>query len=194
MSLLNRMTRSQFQVTEGEIEELPTGLLSVTSPKMRAVVPSSTSPVAEIRFKYLGSTIKDVALGSGEMRRQLGLKLRAQDPCNLIYVMWRLEPKPEIVVSIKLNPGQHSSSECENDGYRNIKPLHAAPVPELEVGAFHSLMAEMKGENLTVMVDKRIVWEWPLGGQAMSLEGPVGIRTDNGRFEFEFLAGTFKPR
>jgi hypothetical protein len=190
----NRITRSQFQVTEGEIEERPAGLLSVTSPKMRAVVPASSLPVAEIRFKYLGPTTRDVPLGSGEMRRQLGLKLRAVDPCNLIYVMWRLEPKAAIVVSTKLNPRQHTSSECENGGYQDIKPVHASPIHELEAGAFHSLRAEMKGEHLTVIADKRIVWEGALGGSAVDLEGPVGIRTDNGRFDFEFFTGALKPR
>jgi hypothetical protein len=104
-----------------------------------------------------------------------------------------LEPKPGVVVSIKQNPGQHSSAECENGGYRNIKPVHASSVPEVEPGAFHSLQAEMKGEYLTVRVDHRTVWEGSLGSEALGLEGPVGVRTDNGRFEFEFFAGGLKP-
>ncbi|MBZ5537408.1 MAG: hypothetical protein LAO31_15745 [Acidobacteriia bacterium] len=147
-----------------------------------------------MRFRYLGPTERGSALGSGEMRRQLGLKLRAQDPCNLLYVMWRLEPKPGIVVSIKLNPGQHASSECENGGYRNIKPLRTAPVPELKTGVSHSLRAEMKGDNLTVMADDRVVWEGPIGNQALKLKGPVGLRTDNSRLEFQMFVDSGIPR
>jgi hypothetical protein len=191
---LKSVSLAGFQVTEGTIEELPNGHLSVSSSKMRAVVPSSTSPTAEVRFKYLGPMARASTLGSGEIRRQLGLKLRAQDPCNLLYVMWRLEPKPGIVVSIKLNPGQHSSSECENGGYHNIKPLHAAPVPELVPGVSHSLRAEMKKDDLAVMVDDRVVWEGPVGNQALRLEGPVGLRTDNSRVEFQFFVESGKPR
>jgi hypothetical protein len=193
-SELKIVSHEGFQVTEGAIDKLPNGHLSVSSSKMRAVVPSSTLPIAEVRFKYLGPTAQGLALGSGEMRRQLGLKLRAQDPCNLLYVMWRLAPKPGIVISIKLNPGQHTSSECENGGYRNIRPLRAAPVPELEPGGSHSLRAEMKGDNLTVKVDDRVVWEGSVGSQALTLEGPVGLRTDNSRLEFQFFVGDEKPR
>ncbi|MBZ5554066.1 MAG: hypothetical protein LAO21_15225 [Acidobacteriia bacterium] len=80
-----------FQVTEGAIDVLPNGDLSVSSPKMRAVVPSAISPIAEVHFKYLGPTAGSSPLGSGEMCRQFGLKLRAQDPCNLLYVMWQAD-------------------------------------------------------------------------------------------------------
>ena len=41
----------------------------------------------------------------GELRRQFGLKLRAQDACNLVYVMWRIEPASKLVVSIKCRTG-----------------------------------------------------------------------------------------
>ena len=65
---------------------------------------------AEARFKYLGPTSQEARLGSGESRRQFGLRLRAQDPCNLVYAMWRIEPEPMLVVSVKRNPGMHSSA------------------------------------------------------------------------------------
>src|SRR5215471_12265399 len=85
--------RIKMCVTEGVLEELKDSRLSVKVPKMRAVVAASTTPVAEARLTYLGPTSADAPLASGEMRRQFGLKLRAQDGCNLIYVMWRIEPE-----------------------------------------------------------------------------------------------------
>jgi len=69
-------------------------------------------------------------LGSGELRHQFGLKLRAQDACNLVYAMWRIEPESKLVVSVKTNPGEHSSAECGNRGYQNIKPRRSSPVPK----------------------------------------------------------------
>lgn len=131
---LTPVSKTNLCVTEGEIEEVPGQRLSVTVPKMRAYVNAHTEPVAEVRFTYLGSTGNESPLASGEMRRQFGLKLRAQDPCNLVYAMWRIEPESKIVVSVKSNPGEHTSAQCSNHGYQNIKraavrrPPHSVPV------------------------------------------------------------------
>jgi hypothetical protein len=92
----------------------------------------------------------EARLGSGELRRQFGLKLRAQDACNLVYAMWRIVPQSKLVVSVKSNPGQHSSAECGNRGYRNIKPRRSIPVPILRSGDAHDLRAEMNGEEMKV--------------------------------------------
>jgi hypothetical protein len=54
--------------------------------------------------------------------------------------MWRIEPESELVVSVKSNPGQHTSAECGNRGYRNIK---SRPVPVLRSGHTHDLRAEI---------------------------------------------------
>jgi hypothetical protein len=54
-----------------------------------------TPQAVEARLTYLGHT-RDVArLGSGAMREQFGLKLRAHDACNLVYAMWRIGGLPE---------------------------------------------------------------------------------------------------
>ena len=118
---LTSVSRANLCITEGAIEELPSGRLSVSVPKMRAYLNVITAPQVEAHFTYLGSTGNEGRLGSGELRRQFGLKLRAQDACNLVYAMWRIEPESKLVVSIKSNPGQHTSAECSNRGYRNIK-------------------------------------------------------------------------
>jgi hypothetical protein len=74
-------------VTEGAIEQASGNRLSVNVPKMRAFATVATTQDVEARFTYLGKTAGEEPLGSGEMRRQFGLKLRAQDACNLVYAM-----------------------------------------------------------------------------------------------------------
>jgi len=185
---LSPVSRAQLCVTEGAIEELPGPRLAVSVPKMRAYLHSLTPQSVEADFTYLGSTGKEARLGSGELRRQFGLKLRAQDACNLVYAMWRIEPESKLVVSVKNNPGLHSSAQCGNRGYRNIKPAHGKPVPVLRPGQAHSLRAEMNGTEMKVFADNALVWEGSIGPEALSFDGPVGMRSDNARLQVEFRA------
>ena len=206
---LTAVELKRMKVTQGKLESLPNGRLVIEEPKVRAVasgpsreVPTvqalkaraSRSPeavearVAELRFTYLGATREQKPLASGEMRRQVGLKLRARDGCNVVYVMWRIEPKPGLVVSVKSNPGMHRSDDCGNGGYQTVKPRTKARVPELEAGDRHTLRAELQGATLTVRVDGEPVWQGALPAEALSFDGPVGLRTDNGRFQVELLS------
>ena len=185
---LTSVSRANLCITEGTIEELPPGRLSVSVPKMRAYLNAITAQQVEVHFTYLGSTGNEARLGSGELRRQFGLKLRAQDACNLVYAMWRIEPESKLVVSIKSNRGQHTSAECGNHGYRNIKPQRSKPVPALRTGDTHDLRAEMAGAEMKVFVDNSLVWEGLLGPEALAFDGPVGIRSDNARLEFDLRA------
>jgi hypothetical protein len=183
------VSRANLCVTEGAIEELPGQRLSVNVPKMRAYVNAYTQPVAETRFTYLGSTGNEAPLASGEMRRQFGLKLRALDACNLVYAMWRIEPESKLVVSVKSNPGEHTSAQCGNRGYQNIKPSHSAPVPALNPGSTHTLRAEMNGAEMHVFADNSLVWEGSLGPDALAFDGPVGVRSDNAHLQFDLRTG-----
>jgi hypothetical protein len=183
------LTRANLCVTEGSITELPSQRLSVSVPKMRAYAILSTAQDVAARFTYLGPTGGEARLGSGELRRQFGLKLHAEDACNLVYAMWRIEPESKLVVSVKSNPGQHTSAECANRGYRNIKPRRSSPVPVLRPGDMHTLSAEMTGEELKVVVDNKIVWEGAVGSETLAFTGPVGVRSDNAHLEIELLAG-----
>jgi hypothetical protein len=180
--------RDSLCITQGAIEKSPGDGLRVSVPKMRGYVTSPTAQSAEVRFKYLGPTSMAAPLGSGAMRRQFGLKLRAQDACNLVYAIWRIEPESKLVVSVKRNPGQHGSADCGNRGYQNIKPRKASPVPRLEPGQSHTLRAEMKHDELRVFVDNRQAWEGTVGADAAALEGPVGIRSDNAQLDFDLMA------
>jgi len=185
---LTRISRDLLCITEGALQEAGQRF-EVSVPKMRAYVTRWTSPSVATTFTYLGPSANEAKLASGETRRQFGLKLRAQDACNLVYAMWRLTPQAELVVSVKSNPGQHSSAECGNRGYRNVKPLHGSRLPVLRAGDKHSLSAEMQGEQLRVLVDGSVVWEGSVGADALAFDGPVGIRSDNVRLEFELQAG-----
>jgi hypothetical protein len=184
--------RESLCVTEGSIETGTGDRLLVNVPKMRAYVTAWTSQSAELRFTYLGPTGHEAALGSGKMRRQFGLKLRAQDPCNLVYAIWRIDPESKLVVSVKRNPTQHTSAECGNHGYTNIKPRKASAVPRMKPGESHTLRAEMKNDELRVFADDREVWEGEVGADAARLDGPIGIRSDNARLEFDFKAREYE--
>jgi hypothetical protein len=102
----------------------------------------------------LGSTGDEARLGSGELRRQFGLKLLAQDGCNLVYALWRIEPESKLVVSVKSNPSQHTSAECGNRGYQNIKPRFSKPVPTLRPGDAYTMRAELSGTEMRPLVTR----------------------------------------
>jgi hypothetical protein len=193
-TILRQIPRADLCVTEGTVEQLPDQRLSVNAPKMRAYANVPTSQTVEADFTYLGSTGNESRLGSGETRRQFGLKLRAQDAGNLVYAMWRIEPESKLVVSVKSNPGQHSSAQCGNRGYRNIKPRHSATVPMLRPGDAHSLRAEMSGAEIKVFADRALVWEGAVGAEALNFDGPVGIRSDTARLRIELRVGQFVGR
>ena len=186
--------RANLCVTEGAVDPLPGARLSVDVPKMRAYVNESTPQAVQTHFTYLGPTANQSQLGSGASRVQFGLKLRAKDACNLIYAMWRIEPQSELVISVKSNPGQHTSAQCSNHGYQNIKPTRSKPVPALHSGETHWLRAEMDETDLTVYVDNAPVWEGRLPEVVMSFGGHVGIRSDNARLQLQLRAPLFAPQ
>jgi hypothetical protein len=185
-SRLSPVSRTNLCVTEGTLDMSSGQQLSVDVPKMRAYVMAQTPSLASVRFTFLGATAKDSPLASGEMRRQFGLKLRAQDPCNLVYAMWRFEPESKIVVSIKSNPGEHTSAECGNGGYQNIKPRRSFPVPAIQAGESHTLAAELQGKELRVYADDVLTWDGLLSDEALGFDGPVGMRSDNARLRIVF--------
>ena len=183
-----RIERKALCVTNGTISEGPGGQLAIDSASSRAVVRAATAQAVRIRFRYLGPTVESKPLASGEMRRQIGIKLRAQDTCNLVYAMWHIEPDARIAVAVKRNDGLHTHAECGARGYTNVKPARGRNPPALAPGGLHELRAVLREEALTVWADGQVVWEGTLGGRPGSIDGPVGLRTDNGRFELEFFA------
>jgi hypothetical protein len=171
---LDRVGLDTLCVTSGE---LSTGAVEV--PTFRAVALGHGGDAAAIRVRVRRDSAEQRPLDSGELRRQLGLKLRAQDSCNLVYVMWRLGPEPGVEVSIKLNPGARTSKECGARGYKNVKPQRRARVPSLASGDEHELRAEITGAALTAWIDDRVIWQGTLPAAAAALSGPAGVRSDN---------------
>jgi hypothetical protein len=91
-------------------------------------------------------------------------------------------------LGFKTNPMQHSSSECGNRGYRNIKPRRSSAIADLRAGQTRRLAASMNGDEMKVFVDGSSVWEGSLGADVIHLQGPVGIRSDNARLLVELRA------
>jgi hypothetical protein len=188
---LQRIDRERLCVTNGAVTALPGGRLAIETPSSRGFVQAGTErnaadQVAEIRFQYLGPSQDSKPLASGELRRQIGLKLRTQDSCNLIYAMWRIEPAERVAVSVKRNAGLHTHAQCGVQGYVNFKPQEGEGPPPIRPGEAHTLRAELRGRDLTVVADGRIAWQGSLGNEVLPI-GPPGFRTDNARFAFEYL-------
>jgi hypothetical protein len=178
----------EFCITEGRINRAEGPWMNVDSTKMRAVLGFTGKSEAELRFRYLGETEDRSRLLSGGERTQLGLKLKAQDDCNVLYVMWRISPVSSLVVQVKSNPGQHRHAECGNSGYTNIRGKFSGQVPKIVEGSEHSLHAVLNGTTLSVDVDGAPTWEGNVGEDVLRFDGPVGLRSDNARFDFQFVA------
>ncbi len=191
---LQRIDRDGLCVTNGAISTLAGDRLVVYTPSSRAIVQGRTEnaadQIAEIHFQYLGPSQDSKPLASGEVRRQIGLKLRAQDGCNLVYAMWRLEPRSRVVVSIKRNEGQHTQQQCGIRGYIDFKSQDHGELPSIRPGEHHRLRAELQGKALTVKADGKLAWHGSLGSETALPVGPPGLRTDNGQFVFEYFAST----
>lgn len=179
---------SDFDVSDGKIEKAAGDRLMVGSKEMRATLKEiSPSQKVTIKFTYLGPSSEVSHLGNGEVRHQFGIKLKAQDICNLVYVMWNFDTQ-KIAVSVKLNPGQRTHEDCLDRGYiNNIKPRVTAPAPAVRADQPHTLYAELEGKELTVKADGKVVWQGTLVPVVLQFKGPVGIRSDNAHVVFDFL-------
>lgn len=174
---------------EGGLAQVASDTLCVTKgalagsriavPTFRAVALGHAGDAAAVKLVVNGASATKRALAGGQERRQVGLKLRAENGCNLVYVMWRLDPKPAIDVSIKLNPGERTAKECGAGGYTKVKPVARERLPVLDDGSEHELRAAIVGDVLDVYVDDQQVWTGTLPAAARDLVGPAGVRSDN---------------
>lgn len=151
----------------------------VIEPAVRAVALSSSGDAASIEFTFQGDTDTSRNLATSKARRQLGLKLRAADSCNVVYVMWRLDPKPMLDVSVKSNPGKRTHEDCGAHGYKKVKPAKNRRVPALVPRGTHTLRAEIVGDELVAWIDNTVAWRGTLPTSARTLTGPAGLRSDN---------------
>jgi hypothetical protein len=172
----------ELVVTSGAIESESAGRFVNRSPTLRAWVGRSPRSAAQLEFVYRGPTTADAPLASGELRRQIGLELRARDSCNVVYVMWHIEPSAGIAVSVKSNPGQNRHAECHDRGYSSLQPITSDPAPPIVAGQPHVLAAEIRGRRLHVSTDGQESWVGELPLAAFEFDGPVGVRADNAEF------------
>ena len=202
---------SQLRVTSGKLKQTRSLFLSIQDPQSRAVISkegdkNDTGQKVSIRFRYRGASAVDKPLASGTVRRQIGMKLASADSCNLLYVMWEVEPVERISVFIKSNPGLHTSAECGARGYTRLQsdvdfssvPLatardtttthrlaaHLKPVE----GTFDESIQDYRDFQLVVCADNRRVFEKTLIDFPVEMRGSPGIRTDNGSFIFKFYS------
>jgi hypothetical protein len=194
-STLVPVTARDFCVTSGTLFDASCQQVGVVDPEIRATLRHQTTQRIEAHVRYWGPTSTLVPLGSGEIREQFGFKLRAQDPCNLIYAMWRFKDASadhgQLVVQVKSNPGMHTSAECKNGGYRTITPTRHQDIAVPKAGDFHTLRASLNGTHLVVILDNDAddpVWEGDLDNATLALNGPVGIRSDNVKLELKLFA------
>lgn len=178
----------ELVVTSGAIASDGPRRFSIRSPTLRAELGRSPRSAVELAFVYQGPTHGDAPLASGELRRQIGLKLRARDGCNVVYVMWHIEPSPGIVVSVKSNPDQSRHAECGDRGYSFLEPSSSKPVAPVAPGHSHVLGAEIRERVLFVQTDGEQSWQGQLPAAAFEFDGPVGLRSDNGEFSVELRA------
>jgi hypothetical protein len=189
----NRPT--DFNVTSGKIEEAAGNRLQIRVPEFRATLRDETVQSVTVNFTYLGPTQEVFHLDNGEVRGQFGLKLRAKDICNLVYVMYHFDGKyPGINVSVKSNPGQSTSQQCKDNGYINSIPFRIkVDAPIIKVDEPHTLAAELDWLDLTVLLDHVVVWQGTLPNiPAASQEGPIGFRSDNAHILFDYKVGAWQ--
>jgi hypothetical protein len=184
--------RAELRVTSGTIStDGSATALQTDSAEMRAVQRDGDPPATRARlwFQFRGSSPETKRLRSGLVRRQIGLKLLASDPCNLIYVMWRVYPDRAIEISLKRNPGLHTSQACGNAGYHDIAVIREPR----GVRRPHVLEARTRRTPdgalaLTVYADDTLVRRLTLGPDLTTgLEGPIGVRSDNGSYRFRLM-------
>lgn len=180
-------SKAAICVTTGDIAVEPDGRYLIESGASRAVVRDGDDDYVGIVFEYLGPSKDETALAAGNKRRQLGLKLQAQDSCNVVYVMWPVDGARELIVTSKVNRGQSAHAQCGVKGYEALTPLMSRPVAPIVIGQPRRLEASIDKRVLAVHVDGQLVWRGDAGRRTADLFGYPGLRTDNVRMRFAWL-------
>lgn len=179
---LKQYDPKSFDMIIGQVEPQKGKSLDfgIQVPKSRIYFPGSDGRLGRIKFTYDGHSEETADFASGRSRAQIGLKLRAQDSCNVLYVMWRIDPEQRIMVSSKSNPDDHLNRQCGNAGYANLRPTEVTHPPLVKPGEPHTLGAHLEDGILQVFVDEKLVWKGDVG--TLGYEGVTGLRSDNGFF------------
>lgn len=164
--------------------QIITGLWRAEDPVYRASYSSEVRSSAELWFTHLGDSNTIVPLADGTIRKQIGMMARVPNPCNVLYIMWHLAPDNVVEVSFKSNPGQTTSAQCGDAGYTFLTPTTNVTPPPFNDGKQHKLGWAIVGTTLSVYCDGVLSWQGTVPTAAINLVGPVGIRADNCKFNF----------
>jgi len=171
-------------ITPNEIIEKWT----INSNTLRAHSTKVGSQFVKLEFSANSLNKEVVPLDSGEERRQIGIFMRAKNQCNLLYVMLRFEgEKINTVVQKKTNENQSTHSECGSNGYETLKPKHQELTNAITYGKPYILNAVIEKSQLSVYLDKTLVWFGGVDLSDLPLIGYAGIRADNIEMDFNFI-------
>jgi hypothetical protein len=180
---------SELKVTKGIVTEIAPDEFLVETPSLRGTVSTQIDTIACLKFRYFGVTDKRDKSGDGYEHHQIGIQLLAKNSCNLLYVMWRLQPE-ELVIKVKHNPGQTKHSECGNHGYHTIDRM---PYPGFQIDEPHELLASISDIDsanikLQVWIDQQVALQTQIDRALLhNTPGVPGIRSDNGKYQFQYL-------
>ena len=68
--------------------------------------------------------------------------------------------------------------QCGAKGYSSIKPLNAITLGKVQPGELHTLRAELRGDDLTLIADGAPAWAGQVQVGTADFDGPVGLRTE----------------
>lgn len=145
-----------LRVTHGELRDG-----RIVSRSVRAIALASRGDAASLVFTFHGII--------GDAGGHLGVELRAASMLHLVYVMWRLTPRTQLIVQVK----------APDASYLRVKPLHAEYVDVPLPGRSHKFAARIEGDRLSAWVENHLVWTGKLPPPARALVGFAGMRADH---------------
>jgi len=169
----------------------------------RALLSHSYAGPAEYQRVRMRFAYAPQVVGSNGWRRQVTLKLKAANSCNVVYLSWVFEkqgaPSNTLEIKRKSNPGQWLDSQCkdvfgEPTGYTTIDSLtlpNDPPAPPAP-GSTITFEAELRGDALRVWVNGTSRFNRTVLGLGAS-GGWAGFRTDNVDGVVELAGSTQDP-
>jgi hypothetical protein len=195
-------------VTSAGFVAEPYGCVTMRAPDAGSTVmfvsPNTVSVLGTMRADFHGTYVKhaeeqqaDVTFtfdgevptpGSGSSSRQAGVKLKEQDPCNLIYVMYNIDPfvggdagRDEISIKVKaIKVPVSKSVGSDYQGRVRLKVVVKPPTP----GGTYNLCLTVWGDSETGVMAKLVDAQcYNLNGIPKNRRpvwgGVIGMRTDN---------------
>lgn len=108
------------------------------------------------RSRIAARVMRPRRLATGEVRRHIGSKLRAQGPVQRRLRDVTHRSDTGVYVSVKGDPGLDTDAECGANGYVNLPASAGAREPAgIEIGSNHTLRAELDGITLRVARRRR---------------------------------------